>query len=326
MDNTIIQQGRFTSDGTARQLAIRSDVDWMYVYNFTKATTAAGSEGVKYYWQRGLAANDGFVTIRNAGGTADLITTSATLTVDGFTLLDTSDQTPGASIAVTSTTNATQPVVATGNTAGLSTGNVVRLIAITGAPNISGFDFEIDTIVANTSFRMRYALANVPGAGTTGFYRKIPFPSIFYPRRRFVINITQAASAVVTTSVQHGYTVGQEVRMIVPAAFGMTQMDGIQATITAVTASTFTLNVDSSAFTAFAFPLAAVVPFTWAQVVPMGEDTSTALSNNQDILADATLNTSIIGMLLGAGVTSPAGEAEDVIYWVAGKSFSVDNL
>src|SRR5574338_385788 len=80
MDNTIIQQGRFTSDGTARQLAIRSDVDWMYVYNFTKATMVAGSEGVKYYWQRGLAANDGFVTIRNAGGTADLITTSATPT------------------------------------------------------------------------------------------------------------------------------------------------------------------------------------------------------------------------------------------------------
>jgi len=31
MDGTILQQGRFTSDGTNKVLAIRSDVDWIRV-------------------------------------------------------------------------------------------------------------------------------------------------------------------------------------------------------------------------------------------------------------------------------------------------------
>lgn len=327
MDGTIIQQGRFTSDGTNRTLQIRSDVDWMMVYNFTKATTAAGSQGVKFFWQRGLAANNGFVTVRNAGGTADLLTTSAALSVDGFTLVDSSDQTPGAAVAVTSTSNVVQPIVATGSTAGLATGSVVRLINITGAANIGGIDFEIDTIVANTSFRIRRALANAPGAGTTGFYRIIPFPSIYYPRRRFVVNITQAASAVVTTSVLHDFTVGQEVRMVVPSAFGMTQMNGLLATVTAISTanSTVTLDIDSSAFTAFAFPLNAASPFNWAQIVPVGEDSGVALAAGANELADATLNTSYIGIELGAGVTGPGGATSDVMYWVAGKSFSVSN-
>lgn len=327
MDNTIIQQGRFTSDGTAQVIQVRSDIDWMSVYNFTKATTAGGSEGVRYYWQRGLADNDGFAWVRNAGGTADLITTAVTLGVDGFSLQNSSDQSPAAAIAVTSTTNATQPVVATGTTTGLSTGSVVRLISITSAGNLSGIDFEIDTVVGSTSFRVRRALANAPGAGTTGFYRRIPFPSIYYPRRRFVVNITQAGSAVVTTSVIHDFTVGQKVRMIVPSAFGMVEMDGLQATVTAISTanSTVTLDVDSSAFTAFAFPLNAAVPFNWAQIVPVGEDIATARAGGVSELADATLNQAYLGMSLGAGATSPAGESSDVVYWCAGKSFSVSN-
>ncbi len=60
MDNTIIQQGRFTSNGSNQTIQIRSDLDWMKVYNYTVAsnnqTTAVG---VEYYWQRGMAAGTG---------------------------------------------------------------------------------------------------------------------------------------------------------------------------------------------------------------------------------------------------------------------------
>ena len=34
MNGTILQQGSFTSDGTAKTLDIRSDVDWMQVLNY----------------------------------------------------------------------------------------------------------------------------------------------------------------------------------------------------------------------------------------------------------------------------------------------------
>jgi hypothetical protein len=167
-------------------------------------------------------------------------------------------------------------------------------------------------------------------AGTTGSWMLIKYDPIFYPRRRFITKITQASLAVVTLSVTHGYKVGQLVRMVVPDAFGMTQMNGLQATIVAVnttttSGNTITLDIDSSSFSAFAFPVTADVPFTYAEVVPMGEDTSYALSQGADILSDATENTAEIGLLLEAGTLAPAGSASDVIFWTAGSSFSVDN-
>jgi hypothetical protein len=128
-------------------------------------------------------------------------------------------------------------------------------------------------------------------------------------------------------SVTHGFTVGQEVRIIVPDAFGMTEIDGLQGTITAIdttttTGNSITVDIDSTAFTTFAFPLAAAVPFSPAMVVPLGE---AATSPYENLLDDATINTGYIGMILAAGADSPAGVTSDVIYWVAGKSFSVDN-
>lgn len=326
-DNTIIQQGRFTSTGAVKTLAIRSDVDWFHARNITVAgasqTTAIG---VEYFWQRGFPQGAMIEYLKsNAANAANL---EQYLTTGGFTLIDSSATTPGASIAVTAGTNATQPVYSTANTGTLATGSIVRLSNLTGQEQLASIDFEVDTVVANTSFRMRYVLDSAPGAAATaGFWRLIPFDPIFYPRRRYIINITNAASAVVTLSVTHGYTVGQEVRFNVPAVFEMVEMNGLSGIITAIntTTNTITVNIDSTAFTAFDIPEASQVPLTWAQVVPFGEDTGTALTAATDILADATLNSAILGIQLAAGANSPAGQTNDVIYWIAGKSFSVDN-
>lgn len=327
MDNTIITQGRFTSDGTPKMLSIRSDVDWMEVINFTEGTTVTGSRGVKYEWQRGLAANNGFVYVRNAGGTAVDFRTSVSLAVPGFTLLDSSSQVPGAPIALTAITAANPPVVTIAANANLLTNDVVRLERLDNQPQAAAIDYTIEKLSA-TTFSLRYMFLAGSVASTAGFYRIIPFQPMFYPRNRTISAITQAASAVVTMTVTHGYTVGQEVRLTVPAAFGMTEMDGLSGTITAVTSgatNTITLNIDSSGFSAFVFPAAGDLPFTLAQVVPFGEDTAQALLSGTDILGDATRNTAFLGMRLGTGITSPAGSNGDVIYWKAGKSFSVEN-
>lgn len=329
--NTVLQQGRFTGTGNSVDLSIRSDVDWIRVYNETALSQAAADLAYEFYWQRGMTQGTGFSWTKLGSVANDPITVGALAANTGFFLIDSSLAIPGAAIAETAITNAPQPVIDTANTGLLTTGSIVRLERDTALPNLMGFDFEVDTVVANTSFRMRFALANAPGAigAGDGFYRHIPFDPIYYPRHRFVINITQAAQAVVTTSVSHGYTVGQEVRMKVPAAFGMTQMNDIQATIVAVTAGTFTINVDSTAFTAFAFPdttaAPALYPFDWAQVTPIGQNTGLSLSQGVDILADATRNTAFLGMRLVGGAASPGGDAGDVMYWLAGKSFSVDN-
>lgn len=325
MDGTIIQQGRFTADGNAKVLSIRSDIDWMRILNYTVAdndsqTTAVG---VEYYWQRGMAADTGIEYKKSNAANAAQLTTA--LASGGFTLVNSTDNPVGNSVAVTSTSNATQPVVSTGDTSGLVAGDIVRLAAITSAANLSGIDFQITTIVANTSFTLAATLANAPGAGTTGFYRKIKYNPIYYPRRRFLANVTKASSAVVTTTVAHGYTVGQLVRFHVSTPYDMLELDGLQGTITAVSSLTFTVDIDSSAFTTFAFPVNADSPFSPAHVVPVGEDTGAALSNSVDILGDATVNQGYLGMILAGGTNSPAGSSNDVIYWVAGKSFSVSN-
>ncbi len=139
--------------------------------------------------------------------------------------------------------------------------------------------------------------------------------------------MTAATSMVVTMSVTHGFTVGQAVRFVVPAAYGMVEADGLIGNITAVdttlaTGNSITVDIDSSAFTAFAFPANGDVPFTPALVVPVGMTANDTYANSLD---DASDNQSYIGMQLAAGADSPAGANNDVIYWRAGKSFSVSN-
>ena len=334
MDNTIIQQGRFTSDGTAKILQVRSDIDWMHVRNLTIAdanqTTAVG---VEYFWQRGFAADRGFEYLKsNAANAANL---TDFLASGGFTLQDSSDQTVGAASAITGASNVVRPIISAADTGTLVAGDVVRLSGVTGATGLSGIDFTIDTVNSNTNFRLAGALATAQGAaGTAGFYRKIDFDPIFYPAYRFVLNITAAASAVVTLSVPSQYKVGSTVRFVVPSSiYGMTQMDGLLGTVTAVdntvATQTITVDIDSSAFTAFAFPTAAQSAanvLSKAMVVPVGMDTAQAITSSVDILGDATLNEGFLGMRLAAGANSPAGANTNVVYWVAGKSFSVDNL
>lgn len=327
--NTVLQQGRFTSDGSNRRLAIRSDVDWMVVRNYTTiGTNQNPGEGYQFEWFRGFAAGDGLI-VSNTNGAATLEMDKLGAGGGGFTLInDRTDPLLSAAVATTAATDATQPVVSTGSTAGLAVGSVVRLSSVANATSLNAIDFEIDNIVASTSFRIRYAMANAPGiAGGAGNYRIVNRDPMYYPQRRFVANISQAAQAVVTCTVSHGFTVGQAVRLVVPQnnAGTMVEIDGLQGNIVAVTASTITLDIDSSAFTAFTFPVPGDYPFTPPQVIPIGEDTETALVNSANILDDATDNVSILGIELGGGANGPAGENNDVVYWLAGKSFSVDN-
>lgn len=326
-------QGRFVSTGANKILNIRSDVDWINVYNYTAASQALNDLPFQFYFQRGMAQGTGIAYIKLGAVANDPLTVDTMIAPTGFYLIDTSVNVPGASVALTSVSAAATPVVATGNTAGLADGDIVRLYNVTGGLQLNGLDFTIDTIIANTSFELAYmAQIVLTGAGT---FRKIPYNPIYYPRARYISNITQAAQAVVKLTVTHGYKVGQVVRFIVPSvagsavSYGMTEMNNLQGTILAIDLvnNTITVDIDSSGFTAFAFPTTALAAsgFTPAQVVPIGQDTAESLAVGVDILSDATVNEALVGILLTGGQDSPAGQNNDVIYWVAGKSFSISN-
>lgn len=313
---TLIQSGRFTSDGTSVDLQIRSDVDFMRVINLTQsATTQTPGRGCVFEWQRGFANNAGIMWTKQDGANAiDL----EQITSGGFLLVDSSNQTPEAAQTGTAITAAT-PAVVTINGHGYSNGDVVRLYNTTGMLQIAGMEFTINNVMANT-FDLPYLPAvgfAAPATAVTA--RRLPFQPLYQPRRRFITSITQAASAVVTLSVDHGYVVGDLLRFNVPSEFGMTQIDGLIGEVTAIntTTNTVTVNINSSAFTAFAFPTSASVPFTFAQTIPVGDD---GLESD-----NPTTNTGYIGIRLGAGADGPAGSTNDVIYWQAYKSILVDN-
>lgn len=298
--------GTFTSDGNLLNLALPCGYSEFKMVNITDIGSAAASTPVmKAMGSSAMAAGSAYYALKTNGAATVQIET--TTTTGGFTFLaDSGNQTPSAAVAITGITNAAPPVVSTGSTAGLNNHDIVRVYGTTGQLNIAGLDFTIDTIVANTSFNLAFMVA--PGAvATAGFWRRIPFDSRFYPRNRYITSISQATSAVIVMSVIHGFTVGQEVRMIVPSAFGMVEMNNLLGVITAIntTTNSITVNIDSSGFTAFAFPTSAVAAtgITFAQVVPVGEAAINSSSQTfGNLLDDATRNVSFTGIQIGTTV------------------------
>jgi hypothetical protein len=107
---------------------------------------------------------------------------------------------------------------------------------------------------------------------------------IFQPAMRLVTAITQANPASVTTSFAHLYQTNLIVRLDIPPACGMQEINGLSGTITVTSPTTFTITIDSTLFSPFAIPVSPPNNvFTCAQVVPIGEDNS--------ILTSAVKNT-----------------------------------
>lgn len=365
MDGTILSQGTFTVGATVTNqiVQIPSNADWMMVRNYTQfgnIGTPANATGLEFYWQRGMAPGTGIVLY---GANTHAYLNADTLVSGGFTLYDPSGQSGsnaapllGAAVATTASTNATRPVVSTGSTAGVAVGTVVRM-SNTAQTDVNGIDMVVGTVVANTSFTLLTAsnpLATAPGAiGGAGFYRIVNVDSPFYPRKRYVVNITQAVTPQVSTSVAHGLTPGQAIRFNIPAVSGMTQLNSTPqnnyqyaTVLTVVDDYNITIDINTTNFTAFTWPTIAQQPSSFPELTPVGENTADALSinaaqvptvggvqipnTNTGILADSTVNTLYLGMILGTGgngtalgaaITGPAGSATaDVMYWVAGKS------
>lgn len=94
----------------------------------------------------------------------------------------------------------------------------------------------------------------------------------YQPAMRLVTAVTNASTAVVTTSFDHDYLVGLIVRVYVPSEWKMFQIDRLVGTIIAVpTDDTFTIDIDTTNFDTFVVP----APEPWyinnyAMVVPVG--------------------------------------------------------
>ena len=307
--SAVVASGKFTSDGSAKDIVLASDFDLFVVRNQTQiATTQATGRGVKFEWQKGLASNAGFMyTKQNNANALDLEYISS----GGFLRVDTSVQTPEAEKAMVSdyvTVADPANVSVTGH--GYSNSDRVRVYDTTGMLQLAGYEFTIGNVSAN-DFQLSYLdSSGFAGSCTAGNVRRIPNDPRYAPAKNWITGISAAAQAVVTLSITHGLVIGDRVRLSVPSIFGMSQADGLSGKVTAVSTAnnTVTLDIDSSGFSAFAFPTTTLVGSP-ALLIPYGTDVQSGAQAFQD-------GTEVL-MRLNAGADSPAGSTSDVIYWEA---------
>jgi hypothetical protein len=301
---SLIAQGTFTSTGVARAIELPRTPHYFMVKNRSLWGTAPTAV-VQSDWSYGYGV--GQATCISEGGGSALTATAIAAGGAGFTYVDLSSQAPGALVATGTAVTAANPAVVS-DASNPPIGSIVRMLNTTGMLQIAGMDFTVTAVNAGVSYTLGYLNSNGwAAAATNADYRIIP-AKYYSPYRRWITGITQAASAVITVSVAHNYLVGDKIVVHVPRGFGMTQIDGIQGTITAVTASTMTVNIDSTGFTAFAFPTSAVAAagVSFPHVTNVGE-VATKLTSSLD-------NTAYYAMYLDTGVVGANGNVMD---WVA---------
>jgi hypothetical protein len=324
---TEIHRGSFTSTGANKFIPLVTDVDWMNVYNMTAAAAGpVANNMVKFYWQRDMADNNALMDGYLIGTAVAYTDTALNLGVGGFKLYNSYSDSMTSPIAFTNVSNATPPVVLTGTTTGLVAGDIIRMANGVGVNQLMGIDFTVGTVVGATSFELAYGPTVVTAAapGATAVWRKLYYDAAWYPKKRTIAAVTVGTSTIVRLTVTHGYVVGQKVRFMVPqtrgsSLFGMPELDGLMGTITAINTATntITVDIDSTGFTAFAYPLTAIDRFTVPQVIPVGEDSNLMTNTTTD---DAVMNMSARGIILAGGASSPGGFLGDVMFWTAGKS------
>lgn len=333
MPFTIITQGQFTSAGVGVKIALPSSADYFVTKNITQlATTQATGRCVGGEWYRNaFADNDGIRWKKSDNTHVINIDTFATSTAsNGFTYVPVVPVTESqAANAITGITAASPAVVSQTNT--YSEGDIVRLYSTTGMLQIAGMPFQISSVSGAGYTLIGLRAAGFAFAGTAGYTRRISKYEAVDPQFLYVTEITKATSAVVRCSIDPSnyYSVGMLVRFSVPQSFGMTEMNGLTGRITALSSAnyTMTVDIDSSAFTTFAFPASAAVPTTtlFATVAPAGQrvlyNPTTGVQTGYDFTL-APFHTGEFSpfMYLAAGVNSPAGSASDVIVWQACKS------
>jgi len=85
---------------------------------------------------------------------------------------------------------------------------------------------------------------------------------------RTIESISNAYPMVVTTTDDHGYVAGMMVTFLIPVAFGMVELNGLNAQVLEITSNTLTIDLDSKNFTVFSYPSPLPSAYTPPSVIP----------------------------------------------------------
>ncbi len=328
---TIVTKESIQSTGVGLIVPNPANGDFIYVENITQMYATNPNTAIKTWsyspaWGIGASAQGrGLMTVKT---TADL--TSQIAANAGFTWVSTSPNVEAqAANAITAITAASPAVVSQTNT--YSEGDIIQFYNTTGMLQIAGMNFQISTVSGSGYTLTGLRAAGFAAAATAGNTRRISKYLAVEPQFLYVTEITQATQAVVRTSVDPTlyYAVGMKVHFSVPYSFGMTQINQLTGKIVAMSATnyTMTVDIDSSAFTAFAFPASTASPTAalFATVAPAGASTQvdpiTGIQTGYNFQYQPFRSGQFIPYIfLAAGANSPAGVTNDILNIIIRKS------
>lgn len=333
---TIVTQGTFTQPSTAvnQIIPLPSGADYFVTTNLTQmATTQATGRVVRGEWYGGglTAVNDGLRWKKTNSTSAINIDKFSTSTAsNGFTYV-TSFPAPQAALTGTTITNANPAVATVTNT--YSEGDTVVIYNAVGMQQISGMTFTISS-VSSSGFTLLGLNASGFSAGATAFsVRRVNQFTPVEPSFLYVTAVTQAVGAQVTVSQANSVYLGQKLEFTIPGSFGMVQLNNFNqpqrkpvVVASIVDAYNFTINIDTTNYTAFAFPASSGSPTTqlFATVAPAGQSTQfnpiTGVQTGYNFTQIPFHSGVFIPYIyLPSGPQSPGGSASDVIVWQAYK-------
>lgn len=249
----------------ARNLGSSSSTGWGEVND---------AQAIEWFWYRSMGQGTARGILQSSDGTNPGMI-ARFISADGISTYDTANPPTFPALASTGITNANPAVVSMANTGTIAVGDIVRIYDATLMQQISGMDFQVRAVTANTSITLMLDASGFAAAATAAQVVKF-IPNRIYPRWRWITGITQATQAVVSFSVNNDFTPGEMVSFRVPSAFGMDEINNVQARVLSVTnsstASSITLDLNTTGFTAFAFPTSATAAagVQPAQCVPAG--------------------------------------------------------
>ena len=341
----MIAGGRFTATvSTAADVECISQnpPDFIIARNLgSSASTGWGelndAQDIEWFWERSMA-QDTAKGIRQSSDAANPAMISTFTASDGIRTYDTTNPPTFAGLATTAITGSAGTFIVTmANTGTIQVGDYVRLYGTTGELQIAGYSFQVTAVTANVSITLGYMASSgitFAADATAGTVLKF-IPQRFYPRYKYIANITRAAQAVISFTEKNDFTPGEFIGLRIPVDFGSgawTTVNNRDVRVLSVTnsatVSSVTVDLDTSGIaSAFSFPTSAVaaagvspavaVPSS-SGVVPLNGSATTPQQPPGTNLLDSfdNRNTRIIhfgGTLFATGTTG------DVWMWQAYK-------
>ena len=280
-----IAEGSFTSTGVAEFIDLPFLPNSFEVWNVTAIGTPTQNEITHAISWADATAGTASVEYFNVSP----VLTTTNLASGGLSFIQAGTYQYGSTLTISGITQAAAGVVTTSTNHGLATGDSVLIYGTTDMLQIAGEIYTV-TVTGATTFTIPVATngTGFTGAATAGFCKKVLYPDLYIPFRSAVTAVSAGTTTTLTLAVNHSFVVGQEVFLQFPTvsstAWGMFQLDTLtynsanvvpqQAYVTAVPAANqITINVNSTGFTAFAYPTSAqaALGMTFPAVYAIGD-------------------------------------------------------